>query len=159
MYSGCDSVGKPIGIGTDLNLYEYAHNNPVNFIDPYGLWYIDINFSGGYWGGGTGGIVIGPEGISGYVGGGGVTPGVSGSIMWSPQNPTPGWTVSGGWAAIIGWQGGYSFGKDGGKFWEIGIGSPGASATGYYVSKPWEWPWRRNWWPWKKDKNKDKGKK
>lgn len=130
----------PIG---GLNLYAYAGNNSINLIDPLGLWYININVSGGFWGGGTAGVLIGSEGVSSYGGGGVVTPGASASIMWSPQNATPGWTVGGGGSFIFGWQGGYSFGNGGSNFWEIGIGSPGASIAGYYVSNPWVWPWLR----------------
>ncbi|MGA1825362.1 MAG: CARDB domain-containing protein [bacterium] len=34
----------PIGFGSgDLNLYRYVNNNPVNWIDPYGLSYLEYN--------------------------------------------------------------------------------------------------------------------
>jgi hypothetical protein len=50
------------------------------------------------------------------------------------------------------------------RFWEVGIGASyptivGGSITGYYVHEPWKWPWRRDWWPWQKDKDDKKGKK
>lgn len=41
----------------------------------------------------------------------------------------------------VGGQVGYSFGEEGGAFWEIGFVTPGFSGTGYYVWEPWEWPW------------------
>ncbi len=128
----------------ELQKYLYCVNNPVNRTDPLGLWYIDINFSGGWWGGGTGGIMIGPEGIYAYAGGGVVSPGGSVSITWSPQDPSTGWNVGAQGAAGISYQKGYSF-KDKSKFWEIGVGLPaGFSVTGYYVDEPWQWPWKRS---------------
>jgi len=148
LYTYCDSVGKPIA-GTDLNLYEYAHNNPVNFTDPYGLWYIDINISGGYIVGGTAGIIIGSKGIYTYEGPVATTPGVGGSIMWSPDNPTTGWNVAAQGMLIASYQRGYSFGKNGGWFSEYGLGAAyptlgSLSGGGYYVHDPWQWPWMKN---------------
>lgn len=42
----------------------------INFYDPVGLWYIDINISAGtpWFIGGTGGVLISPEGIFPYIG-------------------------------------------------------------------------------------------
>lgn len=143
-YLYVDSVGKPIA--TDLNLYLYADNDPVNFVDPYGLWYIDINVSAGFWGGGTGGIIIGPEGVYSYGGGGAMSsPGFS--VTWSPDDPSPGWNVGFQGGYLGGFQTGYAFGKNGkgkGPFTEFGFVTPGVSLTGYYVSEPWKWPWRRD---------------
>ena len=154
LYEYVDSVGKPPYNSNDFtNLYNFVGNNPINRVDPLGLWYVDINGSGGWWGGGTGGIMIGPQGIYSYGGGGFVTPGVGASLTWSPQDPSSGWNVGGQVNAGFAYQYGYSF-KDKSNFWEAGIGWPaGASVTGYYVSDPWRWPWLRDWWPWK-DKNK-----
>ncbi|MDX8255119.1 RHS repeat-associated core domain-containing protein [Acinetobacter pittii] len=41
----------PIGLAGGLNSYTYVGNNPVNFIDPYGLWSLSIE---GYYGVGGG---------------------------------------------------------------------------------------------------------
>ncbi|MBI5057977.1 MAG: hypothetical protein HZB61_15310 [Nitrospirae bacterium] len=64
------TLGGICGIG----LCGFVGNNPVNFRDPLGLWYVDVNVSLGYWGGGTGGVLIGSEGIYPYAGGGVVSP-------------------------------------------------------------------------------------
>ena len=76
----------------ELNLYNYVLNNPYNFIDPNGLWTVQIGGSvtGGFGGGGTtgGGIVVGysDEGglqFGGYtMTGGGAYAGSSGSITF-----------------------------------------------------------------------------
>jgi len=142
LYGYTDNVGKP---PLDTNLYSYTLNDPVNGIDPLGLWYIDINVSLGYWGGVTGGVIIGPEGIYTYGGGGVVSPPGGIAVTVSPSDPTPGWNIGIQGTAGLAGQYGYSFGKGGGSFWEIGLGWPiGGSVTGYYVSEPWKWPWKRN---------------
>jgi len=126
--------------------YLYTRNNPINYVDPYGLWYIDINLSGGKIIGATGGVMISPEGLYFYGGGGLVTPPGGVAVTWSPGNPVPGWNV--GFQAMV-WHGigsqvGYSFGEGGGWFVEFGFVTPGASLTGYYVFDPWIWPWKRD---------------
>ena len=137
----------PLGMVDGPNVYLYCNNDPEDFIDPDGFWYIDINLSGGWWGGGTTGILIGGEGIYTYEGGGFVTPGGGGSITWSPQSPSTGWNVGLQGSFIVSGQVGYSF-KDRNKFWEVGVGASyptlgGASATAYYVHEPWRWPWNK----------------
>jgi len=136
----------PIGFaGGDVDLYGYVLNDPVDRTDPFGLWYFDINISLGFWGGGTGGVMIGSEGIYPYVGGGIVSPYGGFSVTWSLSNPDPGWNI--GLQGVFGIAGqyGYSFGEDAGQFWEIGIGwPPGESITSYYVWKPWKWPWKKD---------------
>jgi RHS repeat-associated protein len=126
----------PLGMIDGPNLYAYVNNNPVNWIDPWGFWYVNINITGGFWGGITGGVIISNQGVQPYVGGGLVTPGASASVTWSSSNPTAGWNVSGGFDAGVAYQSGYSYGNSSG--WsEIGGGwPPGASLTGYYVFPP-----------------------
>jgi RHS repeat-associated protein len=118
------------------NRYNYVNQNPITRLDPFGLWYVDINISGGYWLGLTGGVMINDTGIYPYLGGGFVTPGVSGSITFSPSDPTTGWNVGlqgGYWG---GGQVGYGFGQGGGFYWEGGFVTPGASLTTFYVFGP-----------------------
>jgi hypothetical protein len=136
---------KPVN---ETNAYLYTGNNPVNRIDPLGLWYVDVNVSwgAGFWGGVTGGVLIGPEGIYVYWGGGIVAPpGFGGAITWSPQDPATGWNAGLQYEGILAYQGGYSFGPAE-EFGEIGIGGSfptiiGGSLTGYYVYDPRPWPW------------------
>lgn len=101
--------------------------------------YIDINVTAGFWGGITFGWIATSSETEFYVGGGLVTPGVSGSITYSPSDPTPGWAVGLSGAAVVAGQVGYSFGEGGGSFWELGIGGGyptlfGGSATVYYLT-------------------------
>ena len=132
-----------IGISGGLNQYCFCENNPVNFGDPLGLWYIDINVSGGYWGGLTVGILINNTGIYPYFGGGAVTPGVGASVTWSPSDPETCWNVGLQGQAYVAGQVGYGFGQ-GGWFWEAGGGfPPGASLTVYYVFESW-FPAKKN---------------
>lgn len=80
--------------------------------------------------------MINDTGIYPYLGGGFVTPVVSGSITFSPSDPTTGWNVAlqgGYWG---GGQVGYGFGQGGGFYWEGGVVSPGASLTAFYVFGP-----------------------
>ncbi|MDD5492517.1 MAG: RHS repeat-associated core domain-containing protein, partial [bacterium] len=73
------------------NLYPYVRNNPLNLIDPYGLWFIDINFTGGK--GGTAGVQIGPAGIYPY-GGVGYGQGGGVSVTLNRGNPSSGLAVT-----------------------------------------------------------------
>jgi RHS repeat-associated protein len=117
-----------------INSYGYVVNNPLRLSDPLGLWYVDINVSAGYGIGVTGGFIIGTGGVYGYLGGGIVTPGIGGSLTWSPYNPTAGWNFGAqGQAGIAGQVG---IDPNGEGFWEAGIGfPPGGSITAYCVFK------------------------
>jgi len=128
----------PIGISGGLNLYVFCGNDPVNGVDPWGLWYIDINVSGGFFGGVTAGLMCNGSGLYPYFGGGLVTPGAGASITVSPSTPSSGWNIGLQGQGGVAGQVGYSFGEDcGGWFWEGGGGwPPGASLTGYYVWGP-----------------------
>ena len=144
-YTYAGSVGKPLPYFkpiTETNPYLYTGNNPVNRIDPLGLWYIDVNVSGGWWGAaGTFGIIFSDKGIYGYGGGGVGTPGLSGGLTWSPLDPTPGWNFGAQGGGLLGIFGGQA-GKDiqGNPFWEVGLVSPGFSGTAFYVKGLWGCP-------------------
>ncbi len=98
LFAYVDSVGIPLT--PELNTYLYARAKPLRYIDPTGLWYIDINLTGGRGGwGGTGGVEIGPSGVYVY-GGGGIGAGAGASATLNSGDPSAGWssnvTVSGG---------------------------------------------------------------
>jgi RHS repeat-associated protein len=130
--------------GGDPNFYGYVLNDPLNRNDLQGLWYVDINVSLGYWGGGTVGVLIGSEGIYPYAGGGVVSPPGGVSVTWSPSDPMAGWNVGLQGGFFGGGQIGYGFGEGGGPFWEVGFVTPGGSLTGYYAGDPWKWPWNKS---------------
>ncbi|MDA3835310.1 MAG: RHS repeat-associated core domain-containing protein, partial [Spirochaetales bacterium] len=58
--------------GGDTNLYGYVLADPINLVDPSGLWYFDLNLTGAATGtlgpGGTIGVQIGPSGVNFYYG-------------------------------------------------------------------------------------------
>jgi len=126
-----------------VNLFRYVGNDPTNRIDPFGLWYVDLNVSGGFWIGATGGLLISSHGIYPYAGGGFTSPPGGFSLTWSPSDPTIGWNIGLQGGYWIGGQGGYSWGQGGGPFWEFGFVTPEGSLTGYYVWNPWRWPWEK----------------
>jgi RHS repeat-associated protein len=102
-----------------LNPYPYVGNNPVNHLDPLGLWYIDIGFSGSTTGtlgpGVAGGIQIGPAGIFIY-GGFGVGFGAGASATINTSDPSVGVSViaTGRGGYLAGSQISYSYGQEGG---------------------------------------------
>ncbi len=70
-------------------------------------------------------------------GGGGLASGGGVSLTWSPSAPTPGLTVGLQVQLFIAGQLGYSFGRGGGPFVEVGGGyPPGGSVTVYFVAEP-----------------------
>jgi RHS repeat-associated protein len=123
----------PAGFLSGPNFYAYALNDPLGLMDPLGLWYIDAGGSFGF-GNGTGvvgGLFIGPDGIFPYYGGGYMTPGPGGSLMWSPGSPSPGcWSTQVGGGYWLGGAAGYGGGSG---FWEVGLSTPGASWVDYYT--------------------------
>ena len=142
--------------GGDTDLYGYVLNNPVNYFDPLGLWYIDLNFSYSLGIiGPTVGVMLGPEGIYRYHGGGIILPpGLGGGITFSPGDASAGFNVavqagfpipigSSGFFIPIGAQTGVtheSWDKAfatrgnytrGNEFWEVGLVWPGVSVTAF----------------------------
>jgi RHS repeat-associated protein len=78
----------PLGFGGgDVNLFAYARNNPMNLVDPLGLWSLIVEY---YYGGG-GGFVLGsnPDGSLFLSARGGY--GIGGGISFNPEGMRPGW--------------------------------------------------------------------
>ncbi len=84
--------------GRSTNLYGYVGNDPVNLVDPLGLLYLDLGYSGGFlpetgFAGINFGVQIGPGGLCFYTGiGVGYGAGVSGAF--SSGDPAPGTSVN-----------------------------------------------------------------
>ncbi|MFH2011590.1 MAG: RHS repeat-associated core domain-containing protein [Pseudomonadota bacterium] len=113
--------------GGDTDLYGYVLNDPVNLVDPEGLWYVDVGFNlpaFGPFGGISIDIQMGPCGnmlVPGlYIG----TPGFS--LMGVTDNPSAGFqqSISGGY-----WAGGSatSYGQHGPYSFGIGFSTPGGA--------------------------------
>jgi RHS repeat-associated protein len=74
--------------GGDHDLYEYCVDDPVNAVDPKGLWSVKASWYPGTFGGGVGGGVN-PDGtpfLSGEFGAG-----VGGGISYDPEGNSPGY--------------------------------------------------------------------
>jgi RHS repeat-associated protein len=139
------SIGRwltrdPLGERGGINQYRFVGNNPVNWVDPMGLDYMDINISIGFGlFGVTGGAMFDDNGNTyPYLGGGLMLPGFGASCTSSKDSATPGLNagVQGGYG--VAQQYGYSF-ADGSTFNESGIGSPGLSGTVFWVGGPYKW--------------------
>jgi len=104
---------------------------------------MDRNVSVGFSGGGTGGIMIGSQGVYVYAGGGIVSPPGGVAVTWSPSDSTPGWNTGIQGGVWVGGQRGAAWGEgaetfsnfaeSGETFWEVGFVTPGLSITNYYV--------------------------
>ena len=142
------SVGRfvsedPAGFdGGDVNLYAYVMGNPIVRIDSLGLWYIDINVTGGAGRGGTGGLQIGGAGIYAYAGTG-IADGGGVSVTLNSGDPSPGLsaavTVSGGNGVIGGLVSAINSlseqSNSVGAGWGVGMG---AAITISYTTPLWE---------------------
>jgi RHS repeat-associated protein len=122
--------------GNDANLYAYVGNNPLNYIDPHGLFLcsilqnlgdltIDLNAGIGAGLGISGGLSLSSSGVTGNVTAGsgiglGASAGISGTTNLSGINH------SGGVGTAVTVSGGAGFGGSG----SINAGTGGVSATG-----------------------------
>ena len=133
----------PLGFGGgDVNLMAYVGNNPINRIDPLGLWYIDLNLTAGLGNGFSAGLQIGPSGAYLY-GGVGFADGGGVSVTANTGNPSPGGnltvTASGG-NGIVGAlvSGSHNSGDpsaSAGLGWGLGLGT---AATVNYTLPIWQ---------------------
>jgi RHS repeat-associated protein len=153
--------------GGDVNLMAYVQNNPVNGIDPSGLWTVNIGFSGnvnipivgpvGIGGGGFGGIAYDGTNWAWYRGGGGGVGGggggslgiqIGGSNANSVRDlagPFVSASASGGEGIIVGGEGYIGQGSNGGSitggnfFVGGGGGTPVSGTVGVTYTKVNQW--------------------
>lgn len=98
----------PIGFdGGDVNLYAYVQNDPVNWVDPLGLF--------AFWGGTS---VTGAGGVGGTVGGGVAYDSVAGGGFYNSVGPAYGFAGSAGLEAGF-YTGSFLDAQD---FYTVGIG-------------------------------------
>ena len=130
--------------GGDTNLYSYVGDSPIDLIDPAGL-YWDLNFTFGwlmpffpYFPALTTGLQFDQCGVHPYIGGGEASPGPSVSLTYSPGNASLGGGegVQAAGGGLVSQQG---YAVHGGYFSEVGIGTPGLSATAYDVFSGASW--------------------
>ena len=144
--------GKTSAPGT-MNGYAYCLGNPVGLVDtngrePHGTGkaspsagYLNIGSTAAYVIGGTAGVLIGSDGIYGYIGPAfGLSGGVS--IVGSPMRPSEGWgsCVSGG--CLIGVEAGLSPIDDGDIKWpdswaDLGGPDNGGDSDFYWACGLW----------------------
>jgi RHS repeat-associated protein len=140
--------------GGNTDLYGYCLNDPINAVDPIGLWFIDIGASGSATGslgpGGTIGIQINPSGVYVYYGFGlGVGAGVS--ATYNPfGDPLEGVSITGtvrGGTGVVGTQAGGSLSDENFALtWGAGYGLGfGGSITATHTIKVINWLSVNNW--------------
>ena len=137
-------------IGDGVNWYAYVGNNPVVWVDPEGLDYLDLSLTFGWSPKAVGlaGVMIGPnpcakkpwwkKWLHPYTGLGVGSPGFGGGVMWGTSDPGPevNFAVAGGW--IAGASKGASGVEPEDECWEYGISwapgwTPGIWVGGYEV--------------------------
>lgn len=152
LYRYVDGVGKPTP-AADTNLYEYTSNNPVNFVDPLGLYqtspggggagsgYLNIGVSAGSGFGVVGGVYIGNGIFYPYIGGGlNFIPGFGVTVTGS-SCPSTGMSDTIGVSAGIAGQVNLppTNSSPGSPTYEFGAGSPGAGFNGTYTFGPYSY--------------------
>lgn len=143
LYGYVDTVGKPPAFNT--NLYIYAGDDPINGIDPYGLWTVQIGSTLSYYVtvdgvgiGGTAGVGFAIDGNGNiatysYGGGGGAlgTPGFSGGAQASVSNANTICDLAGPFRNLS-LGGGWGPDATGDAFW--GQGTQGQLVSGAGIS-------------------------